>query len=123
VEILKYVAGFLSGIMASMGLGGGSVLIIYLTAFAKMIPTEAAITNLLFFIPTAVIAVILNAKNKKVNFKIGWMIVLGGVLGALLGAFLGSVFGENEIMYKIFAGLLLIMGIKDLFFTKKAPSK
>ncbi len=123
MEILKYLAGFLSGIAASMGLGGGSILIIYLTAFAKTAPSEAAITNLLFFIPTAIIAVILNAKNKKINFKVGIMLTLGGVLGALIGAFLASVIGESDIMYKIFAGLLLIMGIKDLFFTKKKASE
>ena len=45
------VVSLLSGVTASMGLGGGFVLLIYLTAFANVPQMEAQLINLIFFLP------------------------------------------------------------------------
>lgn len=60
---------FLSGIFASMGLGGGMVLIVYLTVFAGFSQLAAQGINLVFFIPIAIISLVLHTKNKLVEWK------------------------------------------------------
>ena len=50
---------FLTGIFASMGLGGGMVLIVYLTVFAGFSQIAAQGINLVFFIPIAIISLVL----------------------------------------------------------------
>ncbi len=116
---MEYLIGFLSGIAASMGLGGGSVLLVWLTGFAGTEPTTAAGINLLFFLPTAVLSVILNAKNGLVSFKTGFFILLTALPGAVLGGFLAVWLGKLAAVKIAFALFLLVIGIKELFFTKK----
>ena len=60
---------FLTGIFASMGLGGGMVLIVYLTVFAGFSQIAAQGINLVFFIPIAIISLVLHTKNKLVEWK------------------------------------------------------
>ena len=50
------LAGLFSGIIGAMGLGGGAVLIIYLSVFTDMPQLEAQGINLIFFIPIAIAA-------------------------------------------------------------------
>ena len=47
------LSGFLSGIFGSLGVGGGGVLIVFLTLFLDFSRQTAAFINLLFFIPIA----------------------------------------------------------------------
>ena len=45
------LAGIASGILGSLGLGVGSVLILYLTIFLHMEQAQAQGINLVFFVP------------------------------------------------------------------------
>ena len=49
MNILFYISAFLTGILASMGLGGGMILILYMTLIAGMEQLTAQGVNLLFF--------------------------------------------------------------------------
>ena len=88
--MISLLAGILSGIIASMGLGGGAVLIIYLTVFKDMEQLKAQGMNLLFFIPIAALAVLLYARRGEINWKTVLPIAAGGFLGALLGIYLSG---------------------------------
>lgn len=63
MSIAALLAGLLSGIIGSMGLGGGAVLIIYLSLFTETEQLRSQGINLLFFIPIALIAVIIYAEK------------------------------------------------------------
>lgn len=107
------VAGFLSGLFGAMGLGGGGVLIIYLTG---IIDTEQALAqgiNLLFFIPCALIAIIMHAKKKLINFKLALSLALIGLAGAAIGSYI-ACYLCSKILSKIFAVLLLVMSVLQL---------
>lgn len=108
----------LSGLTASLGLGGGFVLVIYLTAVAGVAQMEAQGINLVFFIPIAVLSLILHGKNKLLDKKPLLPAVLGGVVGVGLGFGLGSLIGA-EWLSKLFALFILIVGLKELFHKKK----
>ena len=108
------IAGLLSGLTASMGLGGGAVLIIYLTLFAGVDRITAGGINLLFFIPISLLAVIIYAVRGEIKWKTVISISLLGLLGAMAGMWLIDFLG-NEWIGKIFGGILVIMGLKETF--------
>jgi uncharacterized membrane protein YfcA len=116
------IAGILSGLTASMGLGGGFILIIYLTVFAGMGQTQAAGVNLLFFLPVALISVILHLKNNLVDKTVLPRFCLFGVIGAVLGVVL-AVFAPEDLLRNLFACLILLVGIREVFHksTAKQP--
>ena len=114
------LAGFFSGAMGAMGLGGGGVLIIYLTLFAGVEQAAAQGINLIFFIPCAVLAVLYYWKKKLIVWKTAIPCALAGLLGAAAGSYFSSWI-SGEWLGKLFAGLLLLMGLKQLIY--KAPPK
>ncbi len=120
MNIAALLAGLFSGIIGSMGLGGGAVLLIYLTLFADIDQLTAQGINLLFFIPIATVSVIIYAIRRQIKWKIILKIAFWGLVGAAAGLTVTSLLG-GELTSKIFGILLILMGIKEIF-TKKAKS-
>ena len=114
MNIAALLAGLFSGILGSMGLGGGAVLIIYLTLFTETEQLTAQGINLLFFIPTALLAVIIYTVKKKIRWKLTLKLSLWGLFGAALGLSFTSFLG-GELTAKLFGGLLIIMGLTEIF--------
>ncbi len=86
----EIIIGLISGIISGLGMGGGTILILFLTLFANIEQHIAQATNVIFFVPTAIAAIIIFIKNKKINFKIGLPICFFGVIGAVTGANISS---------------------------------
>ena len=107
------VVSFLTGFVASLGLGGGMVLIIYLTIFSGMAQLEAQGINLIFFIPIALISIILHTKSKLIIWKKILPSIITGAILALLFSIIASMLG-SEILSKIFSIFIIIIGIKEL---------
>ena len=118
MNIAALLAGLLSGIIGAMGLGGGAVLIIYLSLFTETEQLMSQGIYLLFFIPIALIAVIIYAIKKKIKWKLTLKISLFGIIGTLAGWYIAGFLG-GEIIKKLFGGLLLFLGAKELFFKEK----
>lgn len=114
---MNIVIGFLTGIAASMGLGGGFILIIWLTLFKGMAQSAAQGVNLLFFLPVALLSVIIHAKNKLIDKEILLRAVAAGVAGAALGCFLSFGLGD-ELLRKMFGGIVAVVGLRELFHKK-----
>lgn len=108
------IAGFLSGIIASMGMGGGAVLLIYLTAFAGVNQLSAQGINLIFFIPIGLLSIIIYAKKGKIEFKKILPIVLFGAAGSFLGIWITDIIDKN-MLSKIFAFFLIFIGFSEIF--------
>lgn len=105
---------FLSGLLGSMGFGGGSILILYLTLLENVPQLSAQGINLLFFIPIAAVSVIVNTKNKLINKKAGLYMTIGGVSGLISGLILLNNI-NTELLGKLFGGFVLLMGIRSAF--------
>ncbi len=116
--MIKIIAGFLSGMIGAMGLGGGTVLLIYLAVFSNIEQTRAAGVNLLFFIPIATLSVIIYAVKKKIKWKTVAVFAASGLGGAALGSILTSFAGDKWVRLA-FAALLIILGVKFLFTKNK----
>jgi len=111
--------GALAGMIGSMGLGGGGVLLLYLTAFLSYEQLTAQGINLAFFIPIAILAILLHRKSGLTDMKFALKAAVTGVPGVLLGVWLAYSI-PSEWLSKAFAGLLLLLGIKELFHKKKS---
>lgn len=111
--LISLIAAFVSGIIGSMGLGGGAVLIIYLTVFKNMKQFKAQGINLIFFIPIAIAAVLIYAKKKKIDFKTVLPFSLGGILGVSAGVAAASFIGV-KLIAKIFGGGIILLGIREI---------
>ena len=114
MNITALLAGLLSGIIGAMGMGGGAVLIIYLTLFTDTKQLTAQGINLLFFIPIALTAVIIYAFKKQIKWKTVLFLSLFGVIGTFLGILLADKLG-GDFTAKLFGGLLIIIGIREIF--------
>ncbi len=120
--LISAVAGVMSGLIGAMGMGGGGVLIIYLNLFTDIPQSTAQGINLLFFLPTAVLAVLYYSKKKLIEWKIALPFAGMGIIGTIIGCFLCGRF-DNGMLSKIFGVLLLVMGVGGLFRKEKSEKK
>ena len=116
--LLKIISGAASGIIGGMGMGGGVVLIPVLTLLFGIEQKQAQGINLVSFIPTAVAALIIHLKNKRVDIKCAATMAVFGVLGGILGFFLARNLSA-ELLRKMFAIFLILIGIKEFLTLKK----
>jgi len=121
--MILFLIGLISGIVSGMGIGGGTILIPALVIFAKADQHIAQSVNLIFFIPTAVVALIIHIRNKRIDFGSAIPIVVFGLLGAYLGSRL-AVRLPGSVLKKYFGIFLLVLGIYEMIRKdKKSPVK
>lgn len=112
--MLDTIAAFIAGILSSMGLGGGTILLLYLTIFQNINQTDASGINLIYYIPCALIATVLYFKNKIIAGKDIVTISSGALIGAASGALTVGLISPN-ILRITFSIYILITGIHQLF--------
>jgi uncharacterized membrane protein YfcA len=119
VEIL---IGVISGIVSGTGMGGGTILIFLLTFMMGMEQHMAQATNLIFFIPTSIVAIIVNLKNKNIDLKLAIIISIFGILGAIIGANI-SLHIDVNILKKCFGIFLAFVAINEIYSIAKQYKK
>ena len=105
------ILGFLSG----LGVGGGSLLILWLTLVLGLEHDAARNINLLFFLPTAAIASIFRWKQGVLHFPKILPAIVAGCISAALVAWL-SLHMDVSLIKKLFGGLLLLTGIREILY-------
>ena len=115
------LAGFVSGIISGMGIGGGAILIPALVFFGGVTQHAAQCTNLIYFIPTALVALGVHIKNKRVDIRSALPIILFGLIGAYAGSRL-AISLNGKILGKLFGVFLLAVGIYELFRKRKTEN-
>ena len=114
--IVSAVLGFLSG----LGVGGGSLLILWLTLVVQMPMDAARNINLLFFLPTALIASLFRWKKGKLQLKKVLPAILAGIAAAGLFTWL-SRYISSDTLRAPFGILLLVTGARELFYRPRKP--
>lgn len=82
----------------------------------------AQATNLVFFVPTSITAIIVSVKEKLIEWKIGITLALSGVVGAIIGAKI-SVKMDVEILRKMFGLFLAVIAINEIYSLTKEYRK
>ena len=116
--LLPFLCGLGASIISAWGVGGGTLLLLVMTLFLNVDQRTAQGLNLLFFLPIALISVIMHIRAGFIDKKLVISLIPGGILGAVLGTVASSFIG-NDLLRKIYAVFLLIFGLRELF--KKAP--
>ncbi len=118
--IYTVIFSFISGILSSMGFGGGTVLIVFLTSFLSFPQTKAQGINLLFFIPCAFYSLIAYSKEKLIVKEKIVPLVIGGIIGISAGYFfLQNI--PSEYLSKLFGAFLVVLALKQLKSIKRHP--
>ncbi len=123
--MFEILVGIISGFVSGMGMGGGTILILCLSLFLGIEQHVAQATNLVFFIPTSIVAIIINIKQKYVDFKIAIPIAISGVVGAVIGAIFSSKTDVRMLKkyFGIFLGLIALWEIYSLIKKYKLKEK
>lgn len=108
------LAGAAAGVLSGFGVGGGSLLLIYLTAFAGVPQALAQGVNLLYFLPTAATALPAHLKNGYVEKKALIPAVAAGLACSALAAWIATAL-DVELLSKCFGGFLILIGLRELF--------
>jgi len=112
--IILFLTGLAAGIVSGMGVGGGAILIPALVFVANPGQHIAQSVNLMFFIPTATVALIIHIKNKSIDFKMATPLIIFGLCGALAGSWIASGL-DAGLLRKLFGWFLLAMSVYEMF--------
>ncbi|NLZ25825.1 MAG: TSUP family transporter [Clostridiales bacterium] len=107
------IAGILGGIIGGMGMGGGTLLIPILTLGLNVGQKTAQLINLLTFIPMSVIALLIHARNKMINFKKVVYVVIPASVCAAISAFYASA-AQPQFLQKLFGAFMILLAIVGL---------
>lgn len=110
----EIITGLISGIVSGTGMGGGTILILVLSIFLGVEQHTAQATNLIFFVPTSISAIIVSIKNKLIEWKIGITIAISGVVGAIIGANISAKLEVNKLK-RYFGTFLAIIAIYEIY--------
>ena len=112
--LIPLLAGAITGVLSGFGIGGGSLLLIYMTSFAGVPQNLAQGINLLYFLPTAATALPAHIKNGYIEKKALFPAILAGLAGTALAAWLATAL-DVGLLRKCFGAFLLVVGTRELF--------
>ena len=112
--MVNFAIALLLGFLAGMGVGGGSLLLIWLTQVVMMPQPQARILNLLFYLPAA--AASIACKPRK---QLPRKVIASGIIAGSIAAALCTIIGrglETESLKKMLGILLVITGLREIFY-------
>ena len=112
--LTAFLAGTATGVLSAFGVGGGSLLLIYLTAFAGVSQQAAQGINLLYFLPAAAAALPAHRKNGLLDRRTILPAILAGLVTAGGAAWLSNGL-DTGLLRKLFGVFLLYIGLTQLF--------
>lgn len=112
---LAAIAGLLLGYLAGLGVGGGSLLILWLTLVLGMDSTTARSVNLLFFTGAAGAVSLFRWKKGSLNIKRILPAILAGAASAALFSYFSLWLDVDQFRF-LFGLLLLAIGIREVFY-------
>ena len=115
--ILLIIIGFLTALLAGLGLGGGVLLIPALVFVCGINQFEAQFYSLITYIPMAIAALTVHIRTHSIAWKELLLLLPSGLLGAGSGAFLARAVPVEKlrIVYGVFLIAFGIHLIFDLF--------
>ena len=113
-KMIAAVVGLATGVLSGFGVGGGSLLILYLTAVVGMDQYAAGGVNLLYFLCCAPAALISHVRQKRVEWRAVLWCSITGVITSLIAAWFASQM-DVALLRRLFGILLLYVGVRELF--------
>ena len=112
--VFELLIAFLCAALSGMGVGGGGLLLIYLTMFGSMERRQAQLYNLIFFLCASAASLILHIRKRKIDIPVTVLLALTGVPGAVAGSIISRTAGDDIVGYAL-GGFLFVSGAITLF--------
>ena len=112
--MLEIIFGFIAGNITALGMGGGTILILLLSLFMNLEQHIAQAVNLIFFIPTSIVSIIINIKEKNIDIKTVKIVSIFGIIGAIIGANISNKISANNLK-KYFAVFIFTIAIYEIY--------
>jgi uncharacterized membrane protein YfcA len=116
--LVYLISGFLSGVIAGMGMGGGTVLVPALTLLTGLSQHAAQGINMLAFLPGAAVALVIHKKGGRIDLKSSMPLILSGVAGAVGGSFIAALL-SSDLLRKLFGGFLAALAVAQFIWGEK----
>jgi len=108
------LAGAVTGILSGFGVGGGTLLLIWMTAFAGVPQDLAQGVNLLYFLPAAAMALPTHFKNGYIDKKTALPAIAAGLAGTAAAAWAATAV-DVALLRRCFGVFLICIGLRELF--------
>lgn len=119
---VSLAVGAALGFLSALGIGGGSLLMLWLTMVLGYSQADARGINLLFFIPSAAVACILHKKQGRLHIQRMLPAIVSGCVCAGIFSFLAPML-ELSLLKKLFGVLLLAAGLREVTYRPKNANK
>ncbi len=110
--LIAVIVGLITGVLSGMGIGGGTLLVLYLTAVLDTAQNTAAGINLLYFLGCAPSSLVFHIKERRVVWRAALWAMAGGVATALTTALLAPD-PSPDWLRRVFGCLLLTIGLRE----------
>ena len=115
---LPFLCGLGAGLISAWGVGGGTLLLLVMTLLLDVEQRTAQGINLLFFLPTALSALVCHARGGFLDKPTLKSAIPAAVVAALLGAWIATAV-DVDLLRKPFGIYLLLSGISLVWPSKK----
>ena len=112
--VLPLAVGAATGVLSGFGVGGGTLLLVYMTAFAGVDQHLAQGINLLYFLPAGLMALPAHIKNGYIEKPVLLPAIGAGLVCAALAAWAATAM-EVGLLRKFFGAFLIAVGLMELF--------
>ena len=112
--LFPLLVGTATGILSGFGVGGGTLLLVYMTAFAGLDQHLAQGINLLYFLPAGLMALPSHFKNGYIEKPALFPTILTGLVCAAGAAWVATAL-DVAILHKCFGGFLILIGLHECF--------
>lgn len=113
--LISFLIATILGFLAGMGVGGGSLLLLWLTQVMMMEQTQARIINLLFFLPAALVATCFRKREQSIDSKVTVTASVIGCCTALIFTLISRRI-DMGLLKKLLGGLLILTGAREIFY-------
>ena len=105
--LIPLLVGAATGVLSGFGVGGGTLLLVYMTTLAGLDQHLAQGINLLYFLPA-------HLKNGYVEKGLLFPAISAGLLCAALASWAATAL-DVDLLRKLFGGFLILIGLSELF--------
>ena len=112
--LIPLLVGAATGVLSGFGVGGGTLLLVYMTTLAGLDQHLAQGINLLYFLPAGLTALPAHLKNGYVEKGLLFPAISAGLLCAALASWAATAL-DVDLLRKLFGGFLILIGMSELF--------
>ena len=99
-------------------MGGGTILVLVLSNFLNIEQHVAQATNLIYFIPTSIAAILVYLKSGNLDKKVAKKMIPLGIVFGVLGSYIATLIDAKSLK-RYFGIFLLVVGVYEMFITVK----